>query len=208
MRNLIKKIFDLKTKATFGKTRFTKKYQKGVGMDAQERLHKNSLELRTILVENNIISKINTVFEIGAGPCRNLHYINELEPRLKFYCNDLFKTSSLKYMSPKMREKINFYEMDSEKMIVENPLSNIDLILVSDHLMHLQYEKADKILKSLLKKWKPKYILMRELRKEFETPLHPRLYHNYDQLKTKYNIMFNKLSDQDDTYFIWLLKLK
>ena len=95
-----------------------------------------------------------------------------------------------------------------EKMIVENPLPNIDLILVSDHLMHLQYEKADKILKSLLKKWKPKYILMRELRKEFETPSHPRLFHNYDQLKTKYNVMFNKLSNQDDAYFIWLLKLK
>lgn len=208
MINLIKKIFGLKTKATFGKTRFPKNYQKGVGMDAEERLHKNSIELRKILIDNNIISKINTVFEIGAGPCRNLHYLNELEPRLKFYCNDLFKESSLKHMSPKMREKINFYEMDSEKMIVENPLPNIDLILVSDHLMHLQYEKADKILKSLLKKWKPKYILMRELRKEFETPLHPRLFHNYDQLKTKYNVMFNKLSDQDDAYFIWLLKLK
>ena len=49
------------------------------------------------------------------------------------------------------------------------------------NLMHLQYEKADKILKSLLKKWKPEYLLMRERRKEFETPLHPRLFHNYDQ---------------------------
>ena len=62
MINLIKKIFGLKTKVTFGKIRFPKNYQRGVGMDADERLHKNSMELRKILVDNNIISKIHTVF--------------------------------------------------------------------------------------------------------------------------------------------------
>ena len=98
--------------------------------------------------------------------------------------------------------------MDSEKMFTENLIENIDMILVSDHLMHLQYDKADSIIKSILNSWKPKYILMRELRKEFETPLHPRLFHDYEQLKTKYNLVFEKNSDQDDAYFIWLLKRK
>ena len=45
-------------------------------------------------------------------------------------------------------------------------------------------------------------------KKEFETPLHPRLFHDYEQLKTKYNLVFEKNSDQDDAYFIWLLKRK
>ncbi len=208
MKSILKKIFGFNTVAQFGKNRFPKNYQKGVGMNASTRLHKNSIELTNILVENKILLKIDSIFEIGAGPCRNLHYINEAEPRIKFYCNDLFKDESLKHMSIEMRNKINFYEIDSEKMFTHNQLENIDLILVSDHLMHLQYKKADLILKALSKSWKPKYILMRELRKEFETPLHPRLFHDYEQLKSNYELIYEKLSDQDDAYFIWLLKIK
>jgi len=208
MKTFLRKLFKRNKNAQFGKIRFPKNYQKGVGMDASDRLHKNSIELTTILTKNNILSKVNSVFEIGAGPCRNLHYINEAEPKIEFYCNDLFKDESLKHMSKQMREKINFFEMDSEKMFTENLIENIDMILVSDHLMHLQYDKADSIIKSILNSWKPKYILIRELRKEFETPLHPRLFHNYEQLKTKYNLVFEKNSDQDDAYFIWLLKRK
>ena len=162
MKSILKKIFGFNTVAQFGKNRFPKNYQKGVGMNASKRLHKNSIELTNILVENKILSKIESIFEIGAGPCRNLHYINETEPRIKFYCNDLFRDESLRHMSIEMRNKINFYEMDSEKMFTHNQLENIDLVLVSDHLMHLQYKKADLILKALSKSWKPKYILMRE----------------------------------------------
>ena len=50
---------------------------------------------------------------------------------------------------------------EPEKMFNENLIENIDMILVSDHLMHLQYDKADSIIKSILNSWRPKYILMR-----------------------------------------------
>ena len=74
--------------------------------------------------------------------------------------------------------------------------------------MHLQYEKADYIIKKILSDWKPKYIMLREIKKEFETPDHPRLYHNYDQFLTDYEIVEDKTSVQTDRYFIWLLKKK
>ena len=54
--------------------------------------------------------------------------------------------------------------------------------MISDHLMHLQYKKADIILKEIVGRILPKYILLREIKKEFEAPNHPRLYHDYDQL--------------------------
>jgi hypothetical protein len=74
--------------------------------------------------------------------------------------------------------------------------------------MHLQYDKADYIIKKILESWTPKYIMLRELKKEFETPNHPRLFHNYDQFLTKYELINNTSSKQTDSYFIWLLKRK
>ena len=74
--------------------------------------------------------------------------------------------------------------------------------------MHLQYEKSDYIIKMILKNWNPKYIMLRELKKEFETPEHPRLFHNYDQFLQKYDLILETTSNQTDAYFIWLLKRK
>jgi hypothetical protein len=74
--------------------------------------------------------------------------------------------------------------------------------------MHLQYDKADHIIKTIIEKWNPPYIMIRELKKEFETPDHPRLFHNYDQFLTSYDIISNTDSEQTDAYFIWLLKRK
>ena len=74
--------------------------------------------------------------------------------------------------------------------------------------MHLQYDKADAILKKILSDWKPKYIMLRELKKEFETPKHPRLYHDYHQLIGEYEMVEETSSNGDTNYFIWLLKRK
>lgn len=71
-----------------------------------------------------------------------------------------------------------------------------------------QYEKADNIIKKVLLDQKPEYIMLRELKKEFETPNHPRLFHNYDQLLTDYDFIHKTSSKQDECYFIWLLKRK
>ena len=50
--------------------------------------------------------------------------------------------------------------------------------------------------------------MLRELKKEFETPEHPRLFHNYDQFLQKYDLILETTSNQTDAYFIWLLKRK
>jgi len=195
--------------AKFGKERFPAGYQSCVGMTARPDLHQNSQELVSILKENFELPVSDfKVFELGAGPARNLHYILEEFPEAKLYCSDLFRVASMDGMSPPVRDNITFYEGDSEDIVNENIIDNLDLFLVSDHFMHLQYEKADNVIKKILSSWKPKYIMLRELKKEFETPNHPRLFHNYNQFLNDYEKIEDTSSKQDECYFIWLLRKK
>jgi hypothetical protein len=137
-----------------------------------------------------------------------LHYINEEFKTNNLYCSDLFEDASKNNMSDSIKNIITFFEGDSQDIIDNNLIKDLDLFLVSDHFMHLQYEKADYIIKMILKNWNPKYIMLRELKKEFETPDHPRLFHNYDQFLTDYDNLCIKLVAKQDAYFIWLLKRK
>ena len=166
-----------------------------------------------ILIDNNILTPESKIFEMGAGGCRNLYYIYKtLEDHntenLELYCNDLFKESSFNNMHEDIRKIINFYEGDSEDIANQNVTPNLDLFLVSDHFMHLQYEKADNIIKKVLSTWKPKHVMLREVKKEHETPDHPRLYHDYHQILNDYEMVVETTSEQDHAYFIWLLKRK
>jgi hypothetical protein len=194
--------------AKFGKERFPYHYQTAVGMNASLTLHENSKELVRILKQYNVLNSDSKVFELGSGPARNLHYINEEFKTNNIYCSDLFAEASYNNMSDTIKNIVTFYEGDSQVIIDNNIMQDLDLFLVSDHFMHLQYEKADYIIKMILKKWNPKYIMLRELKKEFETPEHPRLFHNYDQILQKYNLVTETTSKQDSSYFIWLLKRK
>jgi hypothetical protein len=194
--------------AKFSKDRFPSKYQQAVGMDASSMLHKNSEELVEILKNYKVLDSNSSVFELGSGPARNLHYIYESFQNKKLYCSDLFREASISCMSSTMKDTVTFIEGDSQHVIDNNIIDSVDLFLVSDHFMHLQYEKADYIIKKILSDWKPKYIMLREIKKEFETPDHPRLYHNYDQFLSDYEKIEEKTSDQVDAYFIWLLKRK
>lgn len=194
--------------AQFGKQRFPSGYQSAVGMNARELLHENSKELVEILKNFNILDSNSSVFELGAGPARNLHYIHELFQNEKIYCSDLFEAASINNMSTSIKNIVTFIEGDSQDVIDNNIIQDLDLFLVSDHFMHLQYDKADYIIKQILESWMPKHIMIRELKKEFETPNHPRLFHNYDQLLTDYDFIHKTSSKQDECYFIWLLKRK
>lgn len=194
--------------ALFGKQRFPESYQKAVGMGANEILHKNSQELVNILKKHNVLNSESTVFELGSGPARNLYYIYSEFGINNLFCSDLFRAASLNSMSNEIKDIITFFEGDSQDVIDNTIIPNLDLFLVSDHLMHLQYEKADHIIKTIIEKWNPPYIMIRELKKEFETPDHPRLFHNYDQFLTSYDMISNTSSEQTDAYFIWLLKRK
>lgn len=194
--------------AKFGKKRFPKGYQSAVGMRANSKLHENSKELVEILKNNNILDSKSSIFELGSGPARNLHYIHKEFKTDNIYCSDLFKKESVDNMSYEMKEIVEFYEGDSQDIIDNNVINNLDLFLVSDHFMHLEYAKADHIIKKIISDWNPKYVMLREIKKEFETPDHPRLFHDYDQFLTNYEIIEEASSKQDSAYFIWLLKNK
>lgn len=201
--------------AQFGKQRFPQSYQSAVGMRAAERLHSNSVELVRLLAKHDLLLPDSKIFELGSGPARNLYYMyktlkeNDYDvSKLQLNCSDLWKKSSLNSMHPDIKEIINFIEGDSEDIANNNIIPDLDIFLVSDHFMHLQYDKADNIIKKILSSWKPKHIMLRELKKEFETPEHPRLFHNYDQFLSDYEIIEEKTSKQDKAYFIWLMKRK
>lgn len=192
----------------FGKDRFPAQYQAAVGMGAREMLHANSIELAALLKKNSILQNAKTIFELGSGPARNLYYIWLENQNLKLYCSDLFREASLQNMHPDIKDRVSFFEGDSEKIINTKLVENLDIFLVSDHFMHLQYEKAENIINLICSTWKPTYIMLRELKKEFETPNHPRLYHNYDHFLDYYDAVYQGSSNQDSSYFIWILRIK
>jgi len=191
--------------AKFGKERFPSSYQDAVGINASEKLHTNSKELVEILKSNNVIENNISVFEIGAGGCRNIKYILDENSTIKLGANDLFKESSFKNMDIDVKNIIDFYECDTLELL-ENYELNPDLLISSDHLMHVEHIKVEKILNLINEKWNPKWILLREIKKEFENITHPRLYHNYDVLNSNYELISESDSKQDSAYFIKLYR--
>ncbi len=199
--------------ADFGEERFSNKYQTKVGWFANEKLHKNSKELLSIIQNFCELDNKSKVFELGGAGARNLHYIHEHFGMDKIFCSDLYREESLENMSDEMKEICVFFEGDSQDVIDNNinhsiPFKDIDLFLVVDHFMHLEYEKTDYIIKKLLSDWKPRYIMLREIRKEYENKRHPRLFHDYDQFLSDYDLLKETKSEQDEQYFIWLLERK
>ena len=192
--------------AKFGKQRFHKSYQQNVGWNARSLLHENSKELTQVLIDNVELKDLE-IFEFGSGGCRNLYYIWEQEPTVKLHASDLFKEESLKHTNKDIKDKVSFIEGDTEDLIRILDLSNIDLFIFSDHLMHLQYEKVESIFKSI-KRIQPKYILLREVHSKYENKKHPRLFHDYDSLNDLYDVIYSADSKQTDQYFIKLLQLK
>jgi len=195
--------------AQFGKKRFPDNYQRKVGWHANSKLHKNSEELAKILVDNEVLKDGLKIFEIGAGGGRNLKYIWDKNKKVELYLNDLFEKTSMKYMHEEIKDLVTFYESDTLSLVKDfKPEFDVDLLISSDHLMHVEYESVEVILEKIRDSWKPNYILMRELKEEFETPEHPRLFHNYDMLEEKYEVIVSTSSKQDKCYFIKLYRRK
>lgn len=199
--------------AKTGKEAFDRNYQNKVGQFSRQLLHDNSIELTKILKEQNLIQNNLHYFEIGAGGARNLWYIWKENPTLKLSCNDFWEKESKKNMHNDIKDIINFYEGDTEDILNELPIDiNIDVLLSSDHLMHIPRVKGKNIITLLLNKINPKYIVLRERKKEFETPeetaqSYPRNYHNYERLEEKYNLIFETTSHIPE-FFIRIYKIK
>jgi trans-aconitate methyltransferase len=181
----------------------------------QEKLHLNSKELRDLLIP--YLRERMRVFEIGCGPARNLHYLFKYMPSLKIGGNDLDRTACLENTSALIRNELQFFEMDT--LAMTGTKADVDVLICSDHLMHVDPESVEKILKNIVEKWAPKYLLFREI--NVTTPdrdegaakrgVSPRLKHNIDGVISstdKYTMLEFLPSKQDLNYTISLYERK
>lgn len=185
----------------FGKERFPPKYQKAVGFKScASYMHEISRDLVRAIKSAEIIERDNKeykVFEIGVGSARNLHYIKEEFPNVRISGNDLFREACFEEMSDDTKDVIDFYEVDTLELFEDNNFQDIDLLMSSDHLMHLETEKVNKIVPLINDKWKPKYVLLKECSPAWEKKEHPRLYHGdaYQKLNERYDLIFESTFD-------------
>ena len=126
---------------------------------------------------------------------RNLKYINDYATEkgieINLSSNDLHRKESLAGTHESIRDKINFWEADTLSFMVANGKSlDVDLLISSDHLMHVEKTSVITILDIIRDDINPKYILLREIKQEFENLSHPRYFHNYDIFLTKYKVKY------------------
>lgn len=196
-----------------GREAFDKQYQNKVGQKARTLLHNNSKELTEILKQHNLLQDNFHFFEIGSGGARNLWYFWKENNTLKLSCNDFWEVESKKNMHSDIVNLINFYEGDTED-ILKTKLKDqkVDVLLSSDHMMHIPRTKANNIITLIMDEICPSYIVLRERRKEYETPeetarSYPRNYHNYDRFLEKYELIVDEISNVVE-YFIRIYKVK
>ena len=193
------------------KSDFNELYQDLVGWMCDKKLHNNSLELLTILTNHNILTNNSNykILEIGAAGCRNLKYIHDEYPDIQYFANDLHKDASFKNMHKSMRDVIRFYEGKTQDVIKNFSSNSIDLLIDSDHLVHVNYTDTNKILNYINNTIKPKHFLIRSVLKN-NPKRKPCPYHKHDYNKqlTNYKEIFYKVSDQHTNWYIKLFKLK
>ncbi len=174
------------------------KYQRKISR--RKLLHNNSVELIKVLEGLNIIKDGISVFELGCGCGRNLSYIYNANNSIDIMGNDLVKEECFRYMDNIVKDNIIFFEKDTETLL-NDECFNVDLLITSDHFMHVHPDSMDSIIDNILNKWKPKIILLREpIRLVVKT--FPKFMHDYSKLDEKYKMIYNKISDSHKDYKI------
>ena len=201
------------------KNRFDRAYQDTVGYFTETKFLKtNSIELAKFLNDNKVLSDGMNIFEIGSAGCRNLKFIHDLNSSVNLFANDLYEDASRKNMHESVKEKVNFIEMDTLSMFEKDKNlilgdNKIDLLLSSDHLMHIDKKSVISILEHICTKWKPTYIALRELVSKSGEEInrqYPRLHHDYEKgLSNHYDLISEReCSNRPDWYKLSLYKVK
>ena len=198
--------------AKVGKDAFGPGYQNRVGYKARKLLHDNSKELVKVLSEHSLVQDGYHFFEIGAGGGRNLWYLFQENSNVKLSCNDLWKEASLSNMHPDIRKVTTFYEGDTEEVLDTYSGEDIDVLLSSDHLMHLLREKGANILNTIVNRIRPSYVVLREVKEEKQTPEEKakhfaKNYQDYNILNSAYDLIHEQTSHVKD-FFIRIYKRK
>jgi len=99
-----------------------------------------------------------------------------------------------KEMSETVKRKINFMEIDTVALVEKFNITDIDVLISSDHLMHIDYDSAKIVINKIRDKWTPYFILIKETNQGFERHnVLPKLYHNYNFcFNDKYRIVYNE----------------
>jgi len=189
---------------------FKKEYQNKVGFFSKDFLHNNSKELLEIIKKFEIINNNSDykVLEVGAGGCRNLTYINNEFPNIQLFANDLHKEESLKNTHPSIKNKINFYGEPTQTFITQFNENNFDLIIDSDHLVHINYTDTKSIINHINNIIKPTYFLIRSITIDNPHRSIPYHKHNFNDILSNYEEIYHTLSKNDSKWYIKLFKLK
>lgn len=192
------------------KTSFDKPYQNLVGWMCGEKLHNNSLELLSVLNNHNILTNNSNykILEIGAAGCRNLKYIHDEYPDIQYFANDLHKDASFKNMHQSIKNVVNFFEGKTQNVIENFKENSVDLLIDSDHLVHVNYRDTNNILNYINNTIKPKHFLIRSVLKNNPKRKIPYHKHDFNKQLTNYEEIFYKLSDNANLWYIKLFKLK
>ena len=196
----------------FGKNRFPESYQTSIGSESNEELHDGTRALIKVLKSFNVLDKEGmSICEIGSGPGRNLDYIYRENNTVKLYANDLWDSSIDDFSSDLKRAyesgQFEFTVMDTAEYMNSRVLK-LDLFMTVSHMMHLEWSKGETVLNRVCNDWKPEYILICELRKEFENPKHPYMYHDYDKIEEKYTKIYYDHNKKKGKGFYALYKRK
>jgi hypothetical protein len=180
-------------------------YQKNISK--KKLLRKNSKELVRVCNDFEILKDEIDIFEIGCGCARNLYYMWNSNKNINIHGNDLIREECFKYMKEEIKPIIDFKEIDTFRLIDQNNIS-IDLFISSDHLMHLEPNTSKLVLESIVHKWKPGYILLRESLVDRLNKGVKKFKIDYSIIKEKYDILYEEKSINDSSYIIVLGKIK
>ena len=172
----------------------TKDYQKIIG--TKKKLHLNSEEIVSILKEYDIIQDGMFVFEVGCGMGRNLAYIFNENNTINISGNDLDRIECFKNMPEEIKDEIDFLEIDSLSLF-EGEARHVDLLIASDHFVHLPPSIIGYILDKIITLWKPSFILLREPTK-LRNHSCKKFKHDYTILNEAYDCLYKSESWNKD----------
>lgn len=173
----------------------------------RKKLKNNSQELAKIFSDLSLLKSETHLFELGCGSGRNLHYLLMLNSEIHISGNDLDKEQCFKYMKDIVKNNINFIELDT-LALVNNHLIHPDIVLSSDHLMHIPSDVIESIANSINNNWKSKFIVLRESTVSREKI--PKVFvHDYVALFGNfYDIIFDQISKTGSIYRILVMQRK
>ena len=133
-----------------------------------------------------------TLHELGCGVGRNLRYILDARPDLTISANDLDWEMCSRHMDPVVRDHIEFHQQDTVQFLRDSVAqgSQVDCVLVSDHLIHIAPDVIDEVLE-LITLYARRYILFHEgVRRAPVRDAKPYWYgHDYAALESRFSIV-------------------